>query len=272
MKVKFYGTRGSIPVCDKEFQKYGGNTPSVLVETNDRVGILDAGTGIRQLGKDLLNCETVNCDEVYIAFSHFHWDHIQGFPFFLPAYDKSRRLIITAIGKGATELDLQSILGGQMKQAYFPIPMEQMGAKMRFMNISSDEYSTSSFNVKTTEHNHPGGAYTYRIESNGRSVVYCTDVEHTDGLDNRVVEISKDADLLIHDAQYTPDELRYKTGWGHSSYEQAIEVAKAAGVKKLVLTHHDPDHSDNFLDELELICKDLFDDVCLAKEGMEFIL
>ncbi len=272
MKVKFYGTRGSVPVCDKEFQKYGGNTPCVLVETKDRIGILDAGTGIRQLGKDLIECESDRCDEMYIAFSHFHWDHIQGFPFFLPAYDKSSKLIITAIGKGATELDLQTILGGQMKQAYFPIPMEQMGAKMRFMNVSSDEYATADFNVKTTEHNHPGGAFTYRIESDGKSLVYSTDVEHPKELDQRVVDIARNADILIHDAQYTPEELKYKTGWGHSSYEQAIEVAKLAGAKKLVLTHHDPDHQDNFLDEIELKCKDLFDDVCLAKDGMEFSL
>lgn len=272
MKIKFYGTRGSVPVCDKEFQKYGGNTPSILVQTDERIGILDAGTGIRQLGKDLLNWENDLCKEVYIAFSHFHWDHIQGFPFFLPAYDKSRKIILTAIGKGTTELDLQSILGGQMKQAYFPIPMEQMGAKMRFMNVSSDVYSSSTFNVRTTEHNHPGGAHTYRIESDGKSIVYCTDIEHADGIDQRVVEIAEGADLLIHDAQYTPEELKLKQGWGHSSYEQAIEVANSANVKKLILTHHDPDHSDNFLDELEKVCRDLFDDVCLAKEGMEINL
>ena len=160
----------------------------------------------------------------------------------------------------------------QMKQEYFPIPMEQMGAKIKFLNINSDEYSTRTFNVKSCEHNHPGGAHTYRIESEGKSMVYCTDIEHVDGIDERIIEISKDADVLIHDAQYTPEELKYKKGWGHSSYLQAIEAAKLANVKKLILTHHDPDHSDTFLDELEIKCKDLFSDVCLARDGMEIIV
>jgi phosphoribosyl 1,2-cyclic phosphodiesterase len=163
---------------------------------------------------------------------------------------------------------LQSILGGQMKHEYFPIPLEQMGANIEFLKVASNEYHTSNFLVKTSPHNHPGGAHSYRIEADNKSIVYCTDVEHTDGIDERVVNIAKDADILIHDAQYTPEELEYKKGWGHSSYEQAIEVGQRAGVKKIILTHHDPDHNDSFLCEMEKKCQDLFEDVCLAKEGL----
>ncbi len=268
MKVKFYGTRGSVPVCDKDYQEYGGNTSCILIQNSNGLGVLDAGTGIRQLGKDLIECKDDICKQFYLAFSHFHWDHIQGFPFFLPAYLSDRKIIISAIGKDATRQNLQGILGGQMKHEYFPIPLEQMGAELEFLNVTSDEYRTSNFHVKTTPHNHPGGAYTYRIEAEGKSVVYCTDVEHIDGIDERVVRIAKDTDLLIHDAQYTPEELEYKKGWGHSSHEQAIEVAKLARVKKLVLTHHDPDHNDSFLCEMENRCKDMYEDVCLAKEGI----
>ncbi|MBU1095709.1 MAG: MBL fold metallo-hydrolase [Ignavibacteriae bacterium HGW-Ignavibacteriae-2] len=272
MKIKFYGTRGSIPVCEKDFQKYGGNTTCLYVRMNNRIIIIDAGTGIRSLGKELIDSEDSIYNEIYLAFSHFHWDHIQGFPFFLPAYDISRKLIISALGKNVESLDLKTILGGQMKQEYFPIPMEQMGAKIEFLKVESQEYSGPDFHVKTTEHNHPGKAHSYRIESEGKSVVFCTDIEHTNGIDGRIIEIARDADILIHDAQYTPAELEDKRNWGHSSYSQAIEVAKRANVKKLILTHHDPDHNDQFLDEMEQECKDLFEDVCLARELMEFEL
>lgn len=270
MKIKFYGTRGSIPVCNRDYQAFGGDTTCVLVQTQNNIGILDAGTGIRQLGKDLVSCKDYDCKQIYMAFSHFHWDHIQGFPFFLPAYDKDRKIIISVIGKSNEHLNIQEILGGQMKQEYFPVPMKQMGAKMRFSHINSDEYKSSKFNVRASEHIHPGGAYTYRIDSEGKSVVYCTDVEHPDGIDERVVEIAENADVLIHEAQYTSEELKYKKGWGHSSYEQAIEVARLANVKKLFITHHDPDHNDSFLSEEELKCKYLFDDVSFARDGLEW--
>ena len=156
-----------------------------------------------------------------------------------------------------------------MRAEFFPIPLAEMGAKINFFKEEGNSYSRNNVKVTATEHNHPGGAYSYRIEAGGKSVVYSTDVEHGDDLDYRVVQIAQNADLLIHDAQYTPEELKEKKDWGHSSWEQAIKVAELAKVKQLVLTHHDPDHDDDFLIDVEKKCKEKFPNVVLARENME---
>ncbi|MBU0559316.1 MAG: MBL fold metallo-hydrolase [Bacteroidetes bacterium] len=268
MKVKFYGTRGSIPVCDPKFQEFGGNTTCVLIQTKNGFGILDAGTGIRELGKDLLDCSMDMCERIYLAFTHFHWDHIQGFPFFLPGYDKRRELVISAIGEGRKLSEIKAILETQMRQEYFPIPLTEMGAKIQFLRKRDHILETEFATVITTKHTHPGSAYSYRIESDGKIVVFCTDVEHVNGLDKRIVKIAQGADLLIHDSQYTPEELKTHKGWGHSSWEQAIHVAEEANVKELILTHHDPDHDDEFLKKMEKQCKDRFKNCMLARDRM----
>lgn len=272
MLIKFYGTRGSIPICEKEFQTYGGNTPCVMVKSNNVIGILDAGTGIRNLGIDILNCYEKECDNIHILFSHFHWDHIQGFPFFQPAYDPDRKIIINAIGQNDKFHKFGKILENQMREEYFPIPMQQMGANIKYEQIDYEDFLGEDYKVKSSRHIHPGGAYTYRIESEGKSVVYATDVEHANGIDERVVNISQDADLLIHDSHYTDEELKSKKGWGHSSWEQAVEVAQRANVKRLILTHHNPDHDDNFLSQIEKESMKKFPNVQLARDNMEIEL
>jgi phosphoribosyl 1,2-cyclic phosphodiesterase len=268
--VKFYGTRGSIPVCDREFQDFGGNTTCVLIKGElGQVAILDAGSGLRNLGKDLMTSGHQQVGTMFLGLSHFHWDHIQGFPFFAPAYDPRRHFTIMAFGRGASGKDLKSIFAGQMQQEYFPVPLDQMGATFAFLEPGSSTFAYGPARVIAHRHNHPGGAYTYRIESHGKVLVFCTDIEHGERLDPHIVRLATEADLLIHDAQYTPEELRHKKGWGHSSWEQAIEVAKQAGVKRLALTHHDPDHNDEFLLRVEEQCQRLFPHVVLAREKME---
>lgn len=271
-KVKLYGTRGSIPVCDSNFQKYGGNTTCVFIQTDNFTGILDAGTGIRNLGKDLMKCQTDICRHIYMAFSHFHWDHIQGFPFFAPAYDKNVKITFAAISKEASSIELERILSFQMKQEYFPVPMGNMGAMFHFMKIDKEELHREAIDIRAIQHNHPGKAYSYRIDYNGKSAVFCTDIEHANGIDKNLVELAKDTDLLIHDAQFTPEEYQTHKGWGHSSYEHAIEVAIKANAKKLILTHHDPDHNDEFLTSLEETLSKAHPDLLLARDGMEFNL
>lgn len=274
MKIKFYGTRGSMPICDREFQEFGGNTSCILL-TGDlgEVAILDAGSGIRNLGKDLVKSGHTQ-ETIYIAFSHFHWDHIQGFPFFGPAYDPKRHFTISAIGRDAEAKDIRSIFAGQMQEDYFPVGMDQMGATFAFLQPADEIYrhDGSGTVVRSIKHNHPGGAYTYRFDHFGKSVVYCTDIEHGETLDPRIIEISRGADLLIHDAQYTPEQLKTRRGWGHSSWEQAIQVAEQAGVKKLALTHHDPDHTDEFLTQMEKECQQRFANCVLARERMEIVV
>ena len=273
VKARFYGTRGSIPVCDRDFQDFGGNTTCVrLSDDRGQVAILDAGSGIRNLGKDLIASAHKQVGTMFIAFSHFHWDHIQGFPFFAPAYDPRRHFTISAFGRGGEVKELKSIFAGQMQQEYFPLTLDQMGATFAFLEPGGPTFETDGARVISYKHNHPGGAYTYRIEARGKVLVFCTDIEHGDRLDQNIVQLSREADLLIHEAQYTPEELKHKKGWGHSSWAQTIEVAKQAGVKQLALTHHDPDHNDEFLLRVEDECQKHFPQVVLAREKMEIEL
>jgi len=280
MLVKFYGTRGSVPVCSPDFQEFGGNTTCIQVRDKEskNIAVLDAGTGIRELGKDIIKSRHKQ-DEIFIAFTHFHWDHIQGFPFFEPAFDKKQKINLLALGWGERITCLKDIFKTQMQKEFFPVQLEKMGAKFKFMLLSETKkvFRTQTKNpkpvvVKTNKHKHPGGAYGYRIELGGKVMVFCTDIEHGNSIDKNVVRLAENADLLIHDAQFTNEELKNKTGWGHSSYSQAIEVAEMANVKMLALTHHDPDHDDAFLRKMEKKCKQRFNNSFLARENMEIEL
>jgi len=280
MLVKFYGTRGSVPVCTPDFQEFGGNTTCLCIkdkETNS-IAVIDAGTGIRELGKDLIESKHKQ-DEIFIAFTHFHWDHIQGFPFFAPAFNKKQKITILALGCGKQITCLKDIFKTQMQKEFFPVQLEKMGAKFKFMLLKETKrvFKTQAKRpkpviVKTNKHRHPGGVYGYRIELDGKAMVFCTDVEHLNSIDKKVVKLAEGADLLIHDAQFTDEELKKKRGWGHSSFSQAIEVAERANVKMLALTHHDPDHDDGFLRKMEKKCQHRFKDSFLAREKMEIEL
>ena len=275
MKVKFYGVRGSLPVCGREFQRYGGNTTCIRVlrEKANRIAILDAGTGIRALGKELIK-QGVSQSIINIIFSHFHWDHIQGFPFFAPAYNPNQKIGILAMGRKGKVNDIKGIFSQQMQEEYFPIRMDTMGARFEFLAYG-DKKTIFGASVKSIPQSHiyPGGSYGIRLEDEGVSLVVCTDIEHVNGIDTSIVNFAKDADLLIHDGQYTTEEYQRKfKGWGHSTWQQAAEVALLANVKKLIITHHDPDHNDDFLDGLEKECQKVFPDSLFAKEGMEVLV
>ncbi len=276
MKVKFYGVRGSISVSGKRYTEFGGNTTcfEIMAAESGRVGIVDAGTGIRQLGNDFLEMNSGQTS-IFIAFSHFHWDHIQGFPFFAPAYDSKMQINLLVKGGDRKIKNLREIFAVQMQETYFPVSMDDMGAGFEFlmMKNNSQVFTTppDGIPVKVTavKHNHPGGAFSYRYEREGYSVVFATDIEHGDVLDENIIELARDADILIHDGQYSSDELITKKGWGHSSFDQAVEVAVRANVKQLVVTHHDPEHDDEFLRNAEKKCREKFPECVFAREGME---
>lgn len=274
MKVKFYGVRGSLPVSGKEFERYGGNTTCIRVyrEKVHRIAIIDAGTGIRNLGKEIIN-SGISQNIINIFFSHFHWDHIQGLPFFAPAYNKDQRIGILAMGRKEKINNLKEIFSVQMQKEYFPIGLETMGAQFEFIAYGDKEQLYGAV-VKAAPQHHlfSGGSYGFRVEDEGVKVAFCTDVEHVDGIDNNIVDLARDADLLVHDGQYTEEEYKKFKGWGHSSYIHAVEVAMKANVKKLVITHHDPDHNDDFLDNMEYECQKLFPGSIFAREGMEISL
>ncbi len=269
MKVTFYGTRGSIPVCNPEFQEFGGNTTCIHIQSADDGGwaVFDAGTGIRDLGKAMIK-QGFTQDKIYVLFSHFHWDHIQGFPFFPQAYNPEQEINILAMGRGRKIENLKDIFENTMQSEYFPVQLTEMGAKFNFILPDKVRDSFEGAVVTALRMNHPGGSYGYRIELEGKTLVICTDVEHGKHIDPKVIALAKDADLLIHEAQYTDEELETHQGWGHSSYRQAIEVAQLANAKQLAITHHDPDHDDEFLRKIEIECKGKFRDCVLARDYM----
>jgi len=271
MKVKFYGVRGSVPVCGPEFQRYGGNTTCLRIarEKAKRIWIIDAGTGIRKLGKDLMR-EGYKQEVINIGFTHFHWDHIQGFPFFAPCFNKDQIIGIMMMGSERKSKNLKEIFSVQMQADYFPVQLDNMGAQFQFFYLGNKEifYGVTATAVPQ-HHQYPGGSYGFRLEDDSQVLAICTDVEHINGIDESIVELARNADLLIHDGQYTDEEYVKYRGWGHSTWRTAVEVAKRANVKKLIITHHDPDHDDDMLDSMESECQKEFPNSVFAKEGME---
>ena len=256
ISVRFWGVRGSIPTASREAVGYGGNTPCVEVRISgvDDIYIWDGGTGLRELGRSLRGAEAPI--HGYLCFSHFHWDHIQGLPFFEPAYASGNAF--TLVGPAQPTAGLIQILGGQMASVYFPVGLEQFGAHLAFQEIDEGTFTLGGVQFDTLCSLHPGRALIYRLMHEGKRVIYATDNElpfrwKQDNRSapheiDRFIHFFADADLLIHDAQYTLGELEHRRGWGHSSWQDSLDLAIAAGVKQLVLFHHDPDHSDSFLD------------------------
>ncbi len=270
MKLKFWGVRGSIPTPEEDKMKIGGNTSCIELMLGERRIILDMGTGIRGLGKVIVpEIESGKTSEIIIFLSHTHWDHIQGFPFFNPIYMPNVKIII--YGPEKANRHLQVLLEGQMEYDYFPVKFSHLPAKIEFHELSEGFHTImDGVKIEARRHIHPAIAYTYRIEHNGRSLVYSTDTEHFhDVIDKRVVSISKDADMLIHDSQYTDKVIGFRLGWGHSTWKQAVKVASEAGVDKLVLFHFDPDQSDDDIFKVEEEAKRFFPNTILAREGLQ---
>ena len=270
MRIKFWGVRGSIASPGPDTAGVGGNTSCVEVRCGATRLILDAGTGIRRLGDALLGQGPV---EATLLLSHLHWDHIQGLPFFVPAYVPSTRLEIVGSAGGVSSLG--AVLAGQMTAPVFPVRLDELGADLRLREVrSGDTFAVGEARVRALRLNHPGGVLAYRIEHEGRSVVYATDTEHYACVDPALRALAEGADALIYDSQYTPEEYRGDTGrsrvgWGHSTYVAGAELAREAGVGQYILFHHDPTRSDAGVDDLERRARELFAPSVAAREGME---
>ncbi len=270
IKIKFWGVRGSIPTPGPRTTRYGGNTSCLEISFPDKpLMIVDAGSGIRELGKDLLTRQ--HPIQAYIFLSHFHWDHIQGLPFFQPAFESQNNFVI--YGCDEPNVDLTKIISMQMNPIYFPVAIEDMSAKVEFRPITEEQFTLNDVDVETKFLNHPGYTLGFRFTYNSKSIVYMSDNEpfyrkqnHTsrytrDSLESRFENYVEDkenhlirflagADVLIHDAQYFPEEYQQRISWGHSPYTYAVDLAVKGRVKQLILFHHDPDHDDDTVDRI----------------------
>lgn len=293
MKVRFWGVRGSYPTPGAGTVKYGGNTPSVEVQAGNRTIILDAGTGIIPLGREL--ARTKRAGEILLLLSHLHHDHTQGFPFFIPAYLPNAKLHI--YGPDGTHASMRNVLERNQSSETFPIGLRDMSSSKDIQSMRESQGIVWDENgVHVTEsasgvgdeavlirihksYAHPGNALVYRITWRGRSVVYATDTEGYVGTDKRLVKFAEDADVLIHDAQYQDEHYWGQLegfpptqGYGHSTVTMACEVALASEAGRLVLFHHDPSYSDDMLAGMERTARSLFAHSVAAYEGLEVIL
>jgi phosphoribosyl 1,2-cyclic phosphodiesterase len=279
MRIRFWGVRGSFPVPGPQTNRYGGNTS--CVEVRPRSGqhiIIDAGTGIRRLGKEMMQTA---CGDgkgtVHLLISHTHWDHIQGLPFFAPLYAHGNKMFVYARQRDDTHL--RAVFASQTEDPYFPVPFNAVQADVAFRElVEGARFDIGDVAVRCTRLNHPWIAMAYRLESDGSSVVYATDtapfsdvllenefiktppqvgggIKPEDATKLRamregLVSLCRGTDLLIYDTQFTPEEYKVRPHWGHSTPGDAIEIALAAGAKKVALFHHAPERSDEQQDEI----------------------
>jgi phosphoribosyl 1,2-cyclic phosphodiesterase/CheY-like chemotaxis protein len=294
MRVRFWGTRGSIAVPGPDTVRFGGNTSCVeLTTSGGGCFMFDCGTGARALGARLVAHGPMPLSAT-ILLSHTHWDHIQGFPFFAPLFIPGAR--ITVCGPEGSGRSLRDVLSGQMEFTYFPVEIRQLPATITFQELGEGTYEIGGARIIAQYLHHPAMTLGYRVEADGAAVVYVCDHEPFSEIlwrdtpapsyaesivhegDRRHARFMAGADMVIHDAQYTPEESPSKKNWGHNTYEYAVGLAAAAGVRQLVLTHHDPTHDDAFVEEIETRARgyaaDLGDAVrvCCAHEGLEVTL
>jgi phosphoribosyl 1,2-cyclic phosphodiesterase len=291
MRARFWGTRGSIAAPGPGTIRFGGNTSCVELTTpSGGVLVLDCGTGARRLGDQLIACNSGPVSAT-ILLTHTHWDHIQGFPFFAPLFQPANRFRV--YGPEGTHLSLRDVLAGQMDNHYFPVELDQLAARITYEDLGEGEHQIDGMTVRAQRMNHPSPTLGYRLEAGGRAICYLADHEPyyenvwREGApagqvqsirepgDQRHAEFMQGAAVVIHEAQYTPEEYPSKRNWGHSTFAYVVELAAASGVGRLFLTHHDPSHNDELVAEIERRAQELAADlgsplqVSCAYEGCE---
>jgi phosphoribosyl 1,2-cyclic phosphodiesterase len=265
--LTFWGVRGSLPTPRRENLGYGGNTSCLEIRgAGNEIAIFDAGTGIRNLGEAVLRQSPGRGLKLHVFLTHYHWDHIQGLPLFAPLYQAENEITFYASERLGS---LQQHLRGQMSAPYFPVPFDDIPARVHFAEMDTKSIPVGDLRVSGFPMNHPQGASGFRIESPAGVVVYASDVEpgHVE-LDRVVREAAAGADTLVYDTQFTPEEYLTHRGWGHSHWREAAAVARDAQVKELILFHHDPSHDDDMVTHMQNQTRALFENTTSAKEGM----
>ena len=269
---RLWGTRGSIPVSEPQFVRHGGNTLCMAIEYGEHRIIFDAGSGIRPLGTSLMS---EGPRKIHLFITHTHWDHIQGFPFFTPAY--APKFDITIYGAEGFGTDLKSLFQGQLEQDYFPVQMEDMAANLQFLTLGPDPIEIGDLQITWTYTQHPGATVCYRVATPSTSLAWVPDNEFLKGYTgspfdvdrdskevfayDTIIEFLSDVDILLHECQYTQDEYLKKIGWGHSSIPNACVLVQFCKPDRWVVVHHDPMHDDDFLNRKLTLTKQLLHDL-----------
>jgi phosphoribosyl 1,2-cyclic phosphodiesterase len=252
VRITLWGTRGSIPSPGKHTVLFGGNTPCAEVMFDDGTDvIIDAGSGIRDLGRAMMDRK--HKAEAFLLFSHYHWDHIQGLPFFSPGYIKGNRIKVYGVPGPASFV--QSMLSRQMESPYFPVSLNITFPMLDFYDLPPNALKTGKGEVTYLRTNHPDFCAAYKFRENGKTFIYFTDNElhppdRPQTTRQEMIEFCRDADVLLHDGQYTKKEISRKMGWGHSTNVDACDLAIESGCAKIILFHHDPTRSDPDIKEM----------------------
>lgn len=261
--LKFYGCRGSTPVSSSETLKYGGNTTCIVLEAGTQTIILDCGTGLLSLQKDFFKKGGYQGADIFI--SHIHWDHVQGIAFFSPFF--CPQFHFSFYGEKRLGDSIKQQIYNIMNSPMFPVEADSFNAKMDYYDITDNETRmVKDVQVQTVRLKHPNVCTGYRFTYEGKSVCIVADYEH--GEDEKIYGFAKNCDLLVYDAQYTDDEFSAKVGWGHSTWQKALEFYQHTGAKKLVMTHHDPSRTDAQLDALQEKVSQLCPGAVFSREGM----
>lgn len=266
VSITVHGARGSVAVGGVAFERYGGATICLAAKLEpDHFLVLDAGTGIREFQRSLPDDRPLRFT---FLLSHYHWDHLLGLPFFGPLYEEHHRFDF--YGHSAEHYSLERSISGVFHPPWFPVPLQDTPSTKKYHDVGDDSWLVGRVAVTATRLHHPQGVTAYRIESDDRSLVFATDVEAGEpASDARLTELASGGSVLIHDAQYLPDEYRGHLGWGHSTWEHAVDAAERAGVGRLILISHDPDRTDDGVDALLAAARERFPNTDAAFPGMQ---
>ena len=267
-KIRFWGCRGSFPTSEKNMMKYGGDTSCVEIRTHDNnLIILDMGTGLKRLGSKIINDSSYPKD-ITILLSHHHLDHLHGFLMFAPLFDPSYKIKIYS--RRSRNKGLEEVFNTFLQPEIWPVKLEDLQADISFIDLDEKDIVINDDTIISNSlHAHPNSAYSIKLKILDKVITYSTDCEHPKTwLNQNVINFAQESDILIHDAQYTPEDLKKHVGWGHSSWENAVDVATQSNTKTLILFHHSPDYSDDALDDIERKAKLHFPNLISAKQDL----